>query len=1377
MSFSEHHLPLLFLVAGPPYSGGPEIRNLLRSLGLGVASQGAQDVNASQSEFDQIVSETQRNMLESVRSAWDDPLATNADWLASPMGPQAVARLASLLADAVCDHATIVLCDDAMPRLLPAWYRAAEVREHSALTLIPIRRPADMLPSLWYRHAKSRAHALLIWLRSLLSAEAASRGHQRAFVDFDRLNADWRGVMQDVAHQLDLVWPVDFDHVEYAIDAALRDSQAYAPQSHEGSRDQPLERLAERAWQAALTLSRDPADAAACAEMDRIASALHDALQGVEPLLAELWQRESKSRTDVDALIASYDAQLADREGKLFGTVKELSRVNDEWAETRTTAAAYEQRVGELTGQVASQYAELEERSTLIETLRRDAELLNSQRNESNRAVQSLTEQLASITATDSAKHQQIMHEHHEALHTLQRERDGLDERLNATQRTLAEMRASTLWRAGQPLRKVGTALSPELRRSLKEALRSTWRVATPWRNPQRRAVAEDLARQQAGASLRQQVPVEVSSAPVQPVGNGPMMHTPGASIDPEARRVAEVIRHSDLFDAPSYMQRSAAAASGMDPALHYVLYGEAQGHAPSSGFDPVYYGDRYPDIVAWGGNRLGHFVERGRAEGRMATPFTDALHLPDQNLDPARPTVLMLLHEGSRTGAPILGWNIAKTLRESVNVVTVILRVGGMVEAFRDVSDEVVGPIKYDVFNPADGSRFGRRLAQHYRPIYVIANSVETRSLVPGLASEGVPVVALVHEFSGYTKPVGSLQHLYERAAHVVFPADIVRRSSEADYPFLRLRETHILPQGPSQVPAATKSKSAVVSTSQPASVRDKLRPVHARNALLVVGMGFVDWRKGVDLFVCAAAALHTNQPELDVRFVWVGHGFKVTDTLDIASYLAEQVERSGISDRFRFVDAVANVEEIYDEADVLFLSSRLDPLPNVSIDAALRGIPVVCFAEASGMAEILASDDRTKQLVVPHLDASAAALEIGRLAANRERLRQFGEAVSAVARDRFDMKRYVAELDRLGRSSGASIAQERRDVEIILAENAFDPEMFFGAFSRGVSRERAVEIYVAQASKIDYRKIPQSGAYTRRPLAGFNPYTFALENAEFRDDRQGEPFASFLRAGRPAGPWEHQVIRLGAGRVRSTGLSVILHGHFHYIDHVGDLLNAVVANQHACKLILTTDTEEKRAEIEKQVQRNGVVAQVRLVENRGRDVGPFLDLLDELAGQCDVIGHVHGKRSLATEDVGADFGDRWRNFLWQHLIGDDVPAMDLILQAFAGDSRLGLVFPEDPHLIGWEENFEIGEQLAARMSFEGAVPRTLDFPVGTMFWARPAALKGLRALGLKAAEYPMEPLPVDGTILHAIERLVPVSAVQAGFRFASTFLPGIVR
>ena len=70
-----------------------------------------------------------------------------------------------------------------------------------------------------------------------------------------------------------------------------------------------------------------------------------------------------------------------------------------------------------------------------------------------------------------------------------------------------------------------------------------------------------------------------------------------------------------------------------------------------------------------------------------------------------------------------------------------------------------------------------------------------------------------------------------------------------------------------------------------------------------------------------------------------------------------------------------------------------------------------------------------------------------------------------------------------------------------------------------------------------------------------------------------------------------------------------------------------------------------------------------------------------------------------------------------------------------------------------------------------------TFNFPAGTMFWARTIALGPLFELGLSWDDYPAEPLPCDGSLLHAIERLLPCVAKNAGFRCVLTHVPGITR
>jgi lipopolysaccharide biosynthesis protein len=86
-----------------------------------------------------------------------------------------------------------------------------------------------------------------------------------------------------------------------------------------------------------------------------------------------------------------------------------------------------------------------------------------------------------------------------------------------------------------------------------------------------------------------------------------------------------------------------------------------------------------------------------------------------------------------------------------------------------------------------------------------------------------------------------------------------------------------------------------------------------------------------------------------------------------------------------------------------------------------------------------------------------------------------------------------------------------------------------------------------------------------------------------------------------------------------------------------------------------------------------------------------------------------------------------------------------------------------------------DVAERIARRIGMSATLPPFFDFPAGTMLWARTAALKPLFDLKLGWDDYPSEPVPYDGTTLHAIERLLPFLALHAGYRFATTHMPGV--
>jgi lipopolysaccharide biosynthesis protein len=179
----------------------------------------------------------------------------------------------------------------------------------------------------------------------------------------------------------------------------------------------------------------------------------------------------------------------------------------------------------------------------------------------------------------------------------------------------------------------------------------------------------------------------------------------------------------------------------------------------------------------------------------------------------------------------------------------------------------------------------------------------------------------------------------------------------------------------------------------------------------------------------------------------------------------------------------------------------------------------------------------------------------------------------------------------------------------------------------------------------------------------------------------------------------------------------------------------------------------------------------------NLGRDIGPLLTLFgQDLCASYDFIGHLHTKKSV--DLANSPFAEAWNAFLLENLVGGKHGGamLDLILYSMSSNPAIGIVFPDDPHVVSWTANRKHADDLAARMNW-GELPEQFNFPIGSMFWMRPDILNRFVELNLAFGEYSPEPLPSDGTMVHAIERLLGVAPATMGMTCAVTNVRGITR
>ena len=346
--------------------------------------------------------------------------------------------------------------------------------------------------------------------------------------------------------------------------------------------------------------------------------------------------------------------------------------------------------------------------------------------------------------------------------------------------------------------------------------------------------------------------------------------------------------------------------------------------------------------------------------------------------------------------------------------------------------------------------------------------------------------------------------------------------------------------------------------------------------------------------------------------------------------------------------------------------------------------------------------------------------------------------------------------------------------DLRVIL-----DSGIFNIGLSRGLNRDnwglqQAVVDYLKKSRAVVPRRRTRAGWSVRRPTEGFHPLVYAEDCVDYDEGLGEDPLAHYIRAGCPRGRWKHPVIRVRSGQPppKPGSLRILVHCHFFYPELLPDFLRRIRRNCTPFDLVLTTTGEQSARRLASAAPRN---CEIRVVPNRGRDVGAmFTGLGPTVLENYDIIGHFHSKKS---PQYDATFGERWRNFLWEQLLGGEHPMMDHIMEAFEFEAQLGLVFAEDPHLNDWDHNVEVVQDLAPKLDLTQALPQHFDFPIGNMFWCRAAVLRPLLQLDLSWDNYPEEPLAVDGTIIHTIERLLPFLAESRDLSYATTYLEGCTR
>lgn len=232
-----------------------------------------------------------------------------------------------------------------------------------------------------------------------------------------------------------------------------------------------------------------------------------------------------------------------------------------------------------------------------------------------------------------------------------------------------------------------------------------------------------------------------------------------------------------------------------------------------------------------------------------------------------------------------------------------------------------------------------------------------------------------------------------------------------------------------------------------------------------------------------------------------------------------------------------------------------------------------------------------------------------------------------------------------------------------------------------------------------------------------------------------------------------------------RTKTYAVVL--HIFYADFVQRFYDALYGVDFDFDLFVTSTDDDilKLCNAKFRKSKNVKKITTRLVPNKGRNFGPFLVEFGKALLEYDIFLHMHSKKSLYSGKEQL----QWANYLVEFLVKDK-QIMSQGLDILEQTDEYGLYYPTSfwnlpPWVNHWLQNKGLGRHLLRNEFGIDQQDEFFAYPVGGMFWAKTAAMKDLLARAWSYEDFPAEPLPADGSQLHALERMIPFFARNRGF------------
>ncbi len=352
------------------------------------------------------------------------------------------------------------------------------------------------------------------------------------------------------------------------------------------------------------------------------------------------------------------------------------------------------------------------------------------------------------------------------------------------------------------------------------------------------------------------------------------------------------------------------------------------------------------------------------------------------------RPRIVVINNEESRTGAPTLLFEIARSLKKNYDIIMISLRKGSLSTAFND-NFVIIYPQK---------NESAKSILTALQPDLVYANTVGAHAFAVAASKLQIKTIYHIHELSSiFHCHIPKTQHKYFHNTANVF---VSVSPTGVDF----LHGIVGIPASKIQLIPGFISRESILEKSKAISLPTIRNEIQANpNEILVIAIGYVHYIKGTDILLDCLDYLSQDKT-VSLKIIWIGQMDK--------KWLSELPAYNSLNSQFIFLGEKENPYPYLAAADMFVLPSRQDTFPLVCLEAMALNKPIISFKQDIGIASII---EGTCGLVVETRTSAALAQAILELAKDKQLQQRFAKNGQLLQKNNYDASVILPKINQL--------------------------------------------------------------------------------------------------------------------------------------------------------------------------------------------------------------------------------------------------------------------------------------------------------------------------------------------------------------------------